>query len=197
MRNQGHKILLLIDNAPTHALYETTYLINITIKYLLPNTTAHIQPCDQGIINSFKISVISKNNVAQDTIENCWMKADILPKIDENEIIMNNNTDAQIYSMHIKELEDIQVLIDKLNPENPFNAKEFIQYDNDEITTEMLSNEEILKAVIPNNQKKEIEESLDPLLLIIHSEVIEYYDKVILYLKQQESDFDMKKEELK
>ncbi|UZO01556.1 uncharacterized protein OCT59_020070 [Rhizophagus irregularis] len=125
------------------------------------------------------------------------MKADILPKIDENEIIMNNNTDAQIYSMHIKELEDIQVLIDKLNPENPFNAKEFIQYDNDEITTEMLSNEEILKAVIPNNQKKEIEESLDPLLLIIHSEVIEYYDKVILYLKQQESDFDMKKEELK
>lgn len=56
MRNQGHKILLLIDNAPTHALYETTYLINITIKYLLPNTTAHIQPCDQGIINSFKIS---------------------------------------------------------------------------------------------------------------------------------------------
>ena len=125
------------------------------------------------------------------------MKADILPKIDENEIIMDDNTDAQIYSMHIKELEDVQALIDKLNPENPFNAKEFVQYDNDEITTEMLSNEEILKAVIPNNQEKEIEESLDPLPLITHSEAIEYYDKVILYLEQQESDFDMKKEELK
>ncbi|PKK61839.1 hypothetical protein RhiirC2_791228 [Rhizophagus irregularis] len=35
----------------------------------------------------------------------------------------------------------------------------------------MLSNEEILKAVLPNNQEKEIEESLNPLLLITHSEV--------------------------
>ncbi|CAB4409622.1 unnamed protein product [Rhizophagus irregularis] len=98
--------------------------------------------------------------------------------------IRSFNTDAQIYSMHIKELKDVQALIDKLNLENSFNAKEFVQYDNDKITTEMLSNEEILKAVIPNNQEKEIEESLDPLPLIsTHSEAIEYYDKVILYLE--------------
>ncbi|PKC15777.1 hypothetical protein RhiirA5_407812 [Rhizophagus irregularis] len=64
------------------------------------------------------------------------------------------------------------------------------QFDNDEITTEMLSNEEILKAVLPNNQEKEIEESLNPLPLITHSEVD---NKVILYLEQQESDFDMKR----
>lgn len=49
----------------------------------------------------------------------------------------------------------------------------------------MLSNEEILKAVLPNNQEKEIEESLNPLPLITHSEVD---NKVILYLEQQESD---------
>ncbi|UZO04420.1 uncharacterized protein OCT59_024806 [Rhizophagus irregularis] len=59
------------------------------------------------------------------------------------------------------------------------------EFDNDEITTEMLSNEEILKAVLPNNQEKEIEESLNPLPLITHSEVD---NKVILYLEQQESD---------
>lgn len=56
MRRQGRNILLLIDNAPTHTLYETTHLTNITIKYLPPNTTSYLQPCDQGIINSFKVS---------------------------------------------------------------------------------------------------------------------------------------------
>jgi hypothetical protein len=55
MRRQNQKILLLVDNALTHALYETTRLTNITIQPLLPNTTAHLQPCDQGIINSFKV----------------------------------------------------------------------------------------------------------------------------------------------
>src|SRR6266540_4255187 len=55
MRRQNQNILLLIDNAPTYALYETTYLINITIKYLPLNITSHLQPYDQGIINSFKL----------------------------------------------------------------------------------------------------------------------------------------------
>ena len=58
MRAQGRNILLLIDNAPTHALYENTHLTNITIEYLPPNTTAHLQPCDQGIINSFKVCTV-------------------------------------------------------------------------------------------------------------------------------------------
>ncbi len=54
MRRQNRNILLLIDNALTHALYKTTYLINITIKYLPLNTMLYFQPCDQDIINSFK-----------------------------------------------------------------------------------------------------------------------------------------------
>jgi hypothetical protein len=56
MRIQNRQIILLIDNAPTHILYETTHVTNITIELLPPNTTAHLQPCDQGIINSFKAS---------------------------------------------------------------------------------------------------------------------------------------------
>ena len=63
MRRQDRNILLLIDNAPTHALYETTHLTNITIKYLPPNTTAHLQPCDQGIINSFKVRNVVDLNI--------------------------------------------------------------------------------------------------------------------------------------
>ena len=55
MRVQGRNILLLVDNAPTHALYENTHLTNVTIEHLPPNIMAHLQPCDQGIINSFKV----------------------------------------------------------------------------------------------------------------------------------------------
>ena len=46
MRAQNQNILLLVDNAPTHALYENTNLTNITIEYLPPN----LQPCDQEIV---------------------------------------------------------------------------------------------------------------------------------------------------
>ncbi len=63
MRRQDQNILLLIDNALTHALYETTYLTNITIKHLLPNTTAHLQPYDQDIINSFKVRNVVDLNI--------------------------------------------------------------------------------------------------------------------------------------
>ncbi|EXX73626.1 hypothetical protein RirG_058670 [Rhizophagus irregularis DAOM 197198w] len=47
------------------------------------------------------------------------------------------------------------MLIDKLDFEKPFTAEEFIQCDREEITTEMISNEEILKTVLPNNNQEE------------------------------------------
>ena len=61
---------------------------------------------------------------------------------------------------------------------------------------EMISDEEILKAIQPNNQEKEeIEE--EPLPTITHNEVIECYDKVILYLQRQEKNFGSNDEDIK
>lgn len=57
MRRQNRKILLLADNAPTHLMDETVLLSNIKVHFLPPNTTAHLQPLDAGIINSFKVSI--------------------------------------------------------------------------------------------------------------------------------------------
>jgi hypothetical protein len=59
----------------------------------------------------------------------------------------------------------------------------------------MISDEEIIKAVHP--EEKEVETVETPLPQITHDDVIESYDKVILYLEQQESDYDKRKEELK
>jgi hypothetical protein len=60
----------------------------------------------------------------------------------------------------------------------------------------MIPNEEILKAVLPNDQEEEIEEGELP-SIITHNEAVEAYNKVILYLEQQENHFDAKKNDLK
>ncbi|RGB23717.1 hypothetical protein C1646_774119 [Rhizophagus diaphanus] len=75
-------------------------------------------------------------------------------------------------------------------------AEEFVFYDDSKVTTEMISDDEILKAVQPNNQeKKEIKEK--PLPTITHNEVIECYDKIILYLQRQEKNYDSNDKNIK
>jgi len=54
MKKQNQNILLLLDNAPTHSISESTDLTNVKVHFLPPNTTTFLQPCDAGIINSFK-----------------------------------------------------------------------------------------------------------------------------------------------
>ena len=59
----------------------------------------------------------------------------------------------------------------------------------------MISDKEILKAVLPDQEDERKENSLSS--TITSGEVIEAYNKVILYLEQQEKSFDMKKKELR
>ncbi|PKY19064.1 hypothetical protein RhiirB3_392399 [Rhizophagus irregularis] len=89
----------------------------------------------------------------------------------------------KVYNAHTKELDEIQELIDKLNIENPFITEEYIQYDDSEVITDMIFNEEILKVVFSNNnnhQEKGTEDS-DPLPSITHNEAINYYDKILMH----------------
>ena len=69
-----------MDNAPVH-------LTNITLEYVrvekLPkNTTAHLQPCDAGIIHSFKCQYkkifLEDRLVAWDRMSNCKYMLNIL-----------------------------------------------------------------------------------------------------------------------
>ena len=51
LRDQKRKILLLHDNCPAHNIMEELVtLTNIELTFPPPNTTAILQPCDQGII---------------------------------------------------------------------------------------------------------------------------------------------------
>jgi hypothetical protein len=49
MKQKKRKIVLLLDNAPVHLILDS-----IVEKFLPPNTTTALQPCDAGIIHSFK-----------------------------------------------------------------------------------------------------------------------------------------------
>nr|CCA22622.1 PREDICTED: similar to tigger transposable element derived 6 putative [Albugo laibachii Nc14] len=57
MRSEKRKILLLLDNVSSHHASET--LTHVEIRKLPPNTTAHLQPVDAGIIRNFN-SMMSK-----------------------------------------------------------------------------------------------------------------------------------------
>jgi hypothetical protein len=52
MRKQKRHILLFLDNAPVHPT--DIQLENIKLNFFPPNTTAKIQPLDQGVIRAFK-----------------------------------------------------------------------------------------------------------------------------------------------
>jgi hypothetical protein len=50
----NRKILLISDNVSSHTNIDVTPLTNITLLYLPPNFTSHLQPLDAGVIRSFK-----------------------------------------------------------------------------------------------------------------------------------------------
>src|SRR5436305_6459413 len=56
MKRKRQNIVLLLDNAPVHLILDKTQekLDSIVVKFLPPNTTTVLQPCDAGIIHSFK-----------------------------------------------------------------------------------------------------------------------------------------------
>lgn len=123
-----------------------------------------------------------------------------MPKYeDEIDVEDRENHDILLELERLKEVEEVQILIDKLDFDGAFTAEEFIEYDESELTNEMISDEKILNGILPNEKEneKEKDEDENPLPIISHNEAIESYDKVILYLEQREEDYNIKSDELK
>ncbi|XP_060587924.1 tigger transposable element-derived protein 6-like [Ruditapes philippinarum] len=57
MRKAGWKILLFLDNAPSHPMLK---LSNVKLAFFPPNTTSRLQPMDQGIIQTPKLKYRKK-----------------------------------------------------------------------------------------------------------------------------------------
>jgi len=53
-QNIDFKMLILVDNAPSHPIYLDEISANVKFIFMPPNTTSIIQPMDQGVISNFK-----------------------------------------------------------------------------------------------------------------------------------------------
>jgi hypothetical protein len=73
LKLQNRCILLLVDNASSHNTDLT--FSNIRIHFLPPNTTSILQPCDAGIIRSFKCHY--KNKLVQQMLKNIENKMEL------------------------------------------------------------------------------------------------------------------------
>lgn len=84
--NLDFRAVLLLDNAPGHPRELETMNPNIKVTFLPPNTTALLQPMDQGVIQAFKLYYIRRSfKLILDNMEcdpemnvmQCWKNFDI------------------------------------------------------------------------------------------------------------------------
>jgi DDE superfamily endonuclease len=171
----GRKVILLMDNAPSH-IVDTVNLRNTTIHFLPPNTTSRIQPMDAGIIMSFKrhyrsqfvkwllnryesginenkmdvltaiqFSVNAWNDVSSTTIFNCFRHTNILPTTMET----NNNEEEELFIGHNELMNELYTNIGALRLQNPMEVDDFINYSEENAVDELLTDQEIVDLLKP------------------------------------------------
>lgn len=170
MIKENRNILLFIDNCSAHPKLSFT---NIKLLFFPPNTTSVLQPMDQGVIRSFKsfyrrgvskrlishlengnsaklseltlldaIYIANKawNNVTQQTIKNCFAKCGF-----QCEISAEITTDQEIVEIESNEDNNFwEVLSDSIGIEG-ITFEDYVNSDNDVITCEEYSEQEILE----------------------------------------------------
>ena len=190
MRVAGRHVILLVDNATSHSA-EGLRLTHVVVKFLPPNTTAHIQPMDAGIIRNFKgfyrgllvryflrciedgqeqvvsiktaITYVKEAwaSVKQSTIVNCWRHVKILPPTQQQ--TTNVETDDADDDLPLAEL---QRLLHRLPAaEDRMNAADYLNIDREIDTGEMLTDDSILDLVSetrPADQMSDNDEDDEP-----------------------------------
>lgn len=171
---QKRKILLIVDNCPAHP---DVKLRNIKLHFFPPNATSVLQPMDQGVIRSLKqfyrkqmllkimelqessitkaISILEGINllsfawetISSETIRNCFRHAGLVKS-------SNESVDC--------DQEDNLPLSDWLRIQNMLDSNKFDDYiniDEEVITTEELSDNDLMKQL--QNQEETDEELQD------------------------------------
>lgn len=92
MAEEGRRVLLLLDNASSHRT--KIKLSHVEIRMLPPNTTAHLQPQDAGVIKAFKAKIRELQQMRiVDRLDELLDRAGDSP-IDDNDIEALHLTDV-------------------------------------------------------------------------------------------------------
>ncbi|XP_008302761.1 tigger transposable element-derived protein 6 [Stegastes partitus] len=210
MRMKKRKIILLVDNSPSHNVtgLELNY---VRVEFLPTNTTAEIQPMDAGVIRNFKghyrrylmkqyiqdfhekgkverINVKDAiyfirdawKDVKQSTIANCWRHAGILPGC-------TNHPCEQSDSVEVEN--EVACLIREFKSEDPVTAEEYLAWDNAEPTEAMLTTADIL-SLVSNTENRgdsdsESEGEEDPPKPVTLRQAIEGMETGLRYMEEQ------------
>lgn len=180
LRLQGRSIVLLVDNCSAHP--NVTGLTCIKLEFLPPNTTATLQPMDQGIIRNFKCHYrAALNNIIISELDSDEQKkaSDILPTITvlraiyimhdawslvTPETIQNCYRNAGfVTNLSTDDMPPSPVSVSGAfsPPENidPAIFEEFLAVDDDAPVTGELSDSEIIQATMERKRPRvEVEE---------------------------------------
>ncbi|GBC17233.2 tigger transposable element-derived protein 6-like [Rhizophagus irregularis DAOM 181602=DAOM 197198] len=201
MRRKRRKIVLLVDNAPVHLILDETKekLDSINVKFLPPNTTTALQPCDAEIIHSFKYHykrLFIQNRIeAYDNVQDGFVE-----KLADYNIL-------KLYRIQLKRgqcIEDEEVELENLIaflPEGDhLNAREYINIE-DEIAEGALTDDEIIDAILNADKEEEIvveeNESMPIMEKVSLKEAEKAVNNITQFLYEQGSEFGDVNDELK
>ena len=164
--SKAHRtVLLIIDNCPAHPPHLS--LSHIVMKFLPPNTTSKLQPCDQGIIQSLKVhyrfQLLQKLLIAMDSNDD--IKISVLDAMQWLQYAWNEVTPRTIQNCfrHVGFLADscapvegdesepgISGVLDELRGNGmtiDCECNEFATVDNGVITSGELSDQDIAASI--------------------------------------------------
>ncbi|CAG8708030.1 33741_t:CDS:10 [Gigaspora margarita] len=129
---QERRVLLLIDGATSHTVNNLNEYPNIRVHFLPPNTTAHLQPMDAGIINAFKAYLLVQEYLNDD-------KFVIKEAIDNNRIIeLINNSDINSNKADNLAKQNLNLLF-KFTRQNVLQPDGFIKENDESFFRDFLS----------------------------------------------------------
>jgi len=179
MAAKNRKILLLLDNAPSHI--HSIELVYVQIEMLPPNTTSHIQPLDAGIIKNFKLQYKSKlmqhyvrevdtkgsfqridlkqaiyfvkdawTMVKEQTIANCFGHTGIMPSVQATQ-----PPEQDFQQDALSELVRVAAI------GNPLALDEYLNLPEENVTEEPLTDEDIIRLVQGDSVSSEDQDNND------------------------------------
>ena len=182
MGDQGRQIVLLLDNAPCHI--PNIVLKNVSILYLPPNTTAHLQPMDAGIIRNFKLkyrkSLLSHYVRQIDAVgkfqpismkEALYLVKDLWDVVSQDTIrncfqhtgiLLKSAPVPSQQAGNDQSLQELQQMIARVTPDDPLDSQDYVLLPEEDACIEEMTDEDIVELLTGSNDDDGSDEEDNP-----------------------------------